>query len=103
MVLKAGVYNLVGCVVPYAGALTNGNPATGAGGPGLSINSGLPDSSTLLIWNANTLSYTTYYSDSGSTSLWDDVNGPINLPPTITVGQGYFLIPNSAFTWTVGL
>jgi hypothetical protein len=93
---------LVGCVVPYAGAITNGNPATGAGGPGLSSLNGLPDSSTLLVWTGS--GYTAYLSDSGSASLWDDNNGTaLPTPPTITVGQGFFIKPFAPFTWKVGL
>jgi hypothetical protein len=102
--LNAGVNYLVGCPVPYAGAVTNGNPATFAGGPNLSINGGLPDFSSILIWNSATLTYTTYQSDSGSPSLWDDNGGnPIPQPPSISVGQGFFLSPNTPFTWKVGL
>jgi len=109
MTLKnAGVNYLVAPAVPYAGAVTNGTLATGAGGPCLfSPNgvSGLPDFSLLLIWNPLTLKYTTYQSDSGSASFWDDANGsPIAQPPTITVGQGFFLSPSSPnYNWTVGL
>ncbi len=40
---NAGVNYLVGCVVPYAGAITNGNATTGAGGPNLTLAGGLPD------------------------------------------------------------
>jgi len=103
MVLNnSGVNYLVGSVVPYAGAVTNGTPITGAGGPGLSALNGLPDGSQLLIWNGH--GYTTYLSDSGSPSLWDDNGGNfISQPPTINVGQGFFLNPASPWTWTVGL
>ncbi len=107
MVLAVGSANyLVGCVVPYSGAVTNGNVATGVGGPCLFSpdggNTGLPDGSFLSIWTGTT--YTTYESDSGSGSYWDDNNGTaIPVPPSITVGQGFFLSPASAFTWTVGL
>ena len=91
---------LVAPVVPYAGAVTNGNSSTG--GPNLSINGGLPDGSALLIWTGTT--YTTYLSDSGSPSLWDNNGGtPIPQPPTISVGQGFFISPAAPFTWTVGL
>ena len=97
---NVGVNYLVGCVVPYAGAITNGNNSTG--GANLSINGGLPDGSTLLIWTGS--GYTAYTSDSGSPSLWDDINGYLPTPPTITVGQGFFLSPaNPNFVWTVGL
>jgi hypothetical protein len=102
---SSGVNYLVGCVVPYAGAVTNGNPVTGAGGPNLSAAAGLPDFSYMLIWDPATVSYTTYYSDSGSASGWDDSNfTPLATPPSLTVGQGFFLSPSAGpFTWTVGL
>jgi len=100
--LTGGVTYALGCVVPYAGYVTNGNPSTGAGGPDLWSPAGLPDSSQLLLWNG--AGYTTYLSDSTSPSYWDD-NNSVNLlaPPSISVGQGFFLIPFSTFTWTVGL
>jgi hypothetical protein len=100
---NVGVNYLVGCVVPYAGYVTNGNNSTG--GPNLSSNGGLPDGSSLLIWNPATFSFTTYFSDSQSPSLWDDNGGnPIAAPPSITVGQGFFISPASPnFIWTVGL
>jgi hypothetical protein len=102
MSLPNGGTYLISSVVPYAGAVTNGNPATGAGGPGLSSLNGLPDFSQLLVWTG--AGYTTYQSDSGSPSLWDDYTGsPIPAPPTISVGQGFFIIPSGNFAWKVGL
>jgi len=93
---------LVAPAVPYGGAVTNGNPTTGAGGVNLSSASGLPDFSEMLIWNG--AGYTAYVSDSTSPSLWDDSNqNPINTPPSVSVGQGFFLIPSATFTWKVGL
>jgi hypothetical protein len=109
MVLKnAGVNYLVAPAVPYAGAVTNGTLATGAGGPCLFSPDGvkgLPDGSLLLIWNPLTLKYTTYQSDSQSGSFWDDAGGnALPAPPSITVGQGFFLSPaNANYNWTVGL
>jgi hypothetical protein len=102
---NSGVNYMVGCVVPYAGAITNGSPTTYAGGPNLSINGGLPDGSSILLWNSATVRFTTYLSDSGSPSLWDDNGGnPLAQPPTINVGQGFFLSPSSPnFNWKVGL
>lgn len=98
---NGGTY-LVAPAVPYAGAITNGSAVTGAGGPGLSSLNGLPDFSELLIWTGS--SYTAYFSDSGSPSLWDDGNqAPISTPPSISVGQGFFIIPSANFTWKVGL
>jgi hypothetical protein len=96
-----GNYNyLLAPVVPYGGYLTNGT-STG-GGIALSSLNGLPDSSELLIWTGS--GYNTYYSDSTSPSLWDDANGNyLSVPPSVTVGEGFFLDPFSTFTWTEGL
>jgi hypothetical protein len=100
--LLANTTYLVSPKVPYGGFVTNGNPVTGAGGVGLSSINGLPDSSTLLIWTGS--GYSTFLSDSFSTSLWDDAGGnPIPLPPSVSVMQGFFLIPFSNFDWKVGL
>jgi hypothetical protein len=98
---NGGTY-LVSSVVPYAGSITNGNPTTGAGGIGLSSLNGLPDYSSILVWNGAT--YVTYVSDSGSPSLWDDATfANLPTPPTIDVGQGFFIVPSADFTWKVGL
>lgn len=101
---NGGIY-LVASVVPYAGAVTNGNLTTGAGGPCLFSPDGIvgiPDFSTLSIWNGH--GYDNYQSDSGSSSFWDNGNGDaIPVPPSITVGQGFFIIPNGNFNWKVGL
>jgi len=102
LTLNGSVTYALGCVVPYAGYVTNGNPVTGAGGPNLWAPAGLPDSSQLLIWTG--AGYTTYLSDSGSPSFWDDNGGSfLAAPPSLSVGQGFFLIPFSTFNWTVGL
>src|SRR5690242_11410559 len=48
----------------------------------------LPDFSELLLWNG--ASYDAYFSDSGSTSGWDDGNqAPIPNAPLLPVGQGF--------------
>jgi hypothetical protein len=97
-----GTTALVAPAVPYAGAVTNGSNT--GGGVNLSANGGLPDFSQLLIWDPVGLSYTTYYSDSGSPSGWDDSGfGNLATPPTISVGQGFFIIPSGDFDWQVGL
>jgi hypothetical protein len=97
--VNGGTY-LVASDVPYGGYVTNGT-STG-GGLALDINNGLPDYSQILVWTGN--NYTAYNSDSGSPSLWDDSNfANLATPPSINVGQGFFLIPSANFTWTVGL
>jgi hypothetical protein len=96
---NGGTY-FVAPVVPYGGYVTNGT-STG-GGDALSSLNGLPDFSTMLVWTGN--NYNTYVSDSSSASLWDDASfAPLPAPPTINVGQGFFLIPSATYTWTVGV
>lgn len=97
---SSGVNYLVASVVPYAGAVTNGNNSTG----GANLN-GLPDFSSILVWNNTHTGYVLYYSDSTSPSLWDDANfAPLSSPPSISVGQAFFLNVSSApYTWTTGL
>jgi hypothetical protein len=98
---NGGTY-LVASAVPYAGSITNGSPTTGAGGLGLSSLNGLPDFSQLLVWTGS--GYATYLSDSTSSSLWDDASyNPLSAAPTVSVGQGFFIIPSANFTWKVGL
>jgi hypothetical protein len=102
MTLNGSATYLVAPAVPYGGAITNGNPTTGAGGVGLSSLNGLPDFSELLVWNG--AGFTVYFSDSSSPSLWDDsTQSPIAAPPSVSVGQGFFIIPSATFTWIVGL
>jgi hypothetical protein len=101
--LAAGGTFLVAPVVPYGGALTNGT-AIGGGINLWSPNgtTGLPDYSTILVWTGN--NYNTYVSDSTSPSYWDDANFvPLATPPSLNVGQGFFLEPSATFTWTEGL
>jgi len=100
--LAGGNQYLVAPSVPYGGSVTNGSPTTGAGGPGLSSLQGLPDGSYLELWNGT--GYNVYISDSSSPSLWDDSNfANLTTAPTISVGQGFFLIPNAGYSWKVGL
>jgi len=104
---------LIASAVPYAGAVTNGNSSTG--GPNLN---GLPSGSQLLFWNTATASYTVclydntdpngvgagapqyYYGDDATPYVDPSTGGNV---PTITVGQGFFLVPASPYTWTTGL
>lgn len=93
-----GAQYLVGCVVPYAGSVTNG---TSSGG-GANLN-GLPDYSTVLIWSPAANDYTLYYADSSSSTGWRDGSFLEVVAPSISVGQGFFISPISATTWTTGL
>jgi len=94
---------MIGCVVPYGGNITNGNTTTFTGGLGLTYNSGLPDGSTLLIWDPVGNAFATYISDSGSPTFWDNASYYPTNPPSVTVGQAFYLNPGGAFLWTVGL
>jgi len=108
MTLSGGTF-LVAPVVPYAGAITNGNNSSG--GPNIN---GLPIASQLLFWTGggyNTAVYDPtdpngdgsgpWFKADGSTVYVDPTTG--GTVPTIKVGQGFFIVPNGSFTWTTGL
>ena len=94
---SAGANYLI--TVPFAIGVSNGaNEIWPLISPG---NPSLPDFSSILIWNPASSKYTTYHSDSGSPSLWDDANGnPIPYSPMLPVGQGFFLSPSAPVTNT---
>jgi hypothetical protein len=99
----AGNSYLVGSVVPYAGSITNG----GNSGGGLNLNFATnpsADFTQILIWNPATASYTAYLSDSGSPSGWDDSNfSPVD-PPSLNVGDAFFVVPTTGnLQWSQGL
>jgi hypothetical protein len=93
----------VGSTVPYAGAITNG---TGAGG-GINLNA-LPNLTKILVWNG-TNDYNISLLDTGDPN--GDGSGPWFLgddstpiaPPAMNVGQGFFVVPPTPYTWTNGL
>jgi hypothetical protein len=107
----AGHEYLVASVVPYAGAFTNGNNSTG--GPNLN---NLPNFTSLLFWNGtgfNTALYDPtdpngvgaaaplWYTGNDTTPYVDPAtSGNV---PTITVGEGFFVVPAAPYTWTTGL
>ena len=102
---------LVAPVVPYGGAVTNGNNSTG----GANLNN-LPTATSLLFWTGT--SFTTALYDptdpdglGASAPLWyqGDDSTPYVDPstggnvPTISVGQGFFIIPAASYQWYTGL
>lgn len=107
MALVIGKNNLVGCVVPYAGLVTNGTSSTG--GPNLN---GLPAGSELLFYTAgaytialfdNTLGAgTPNWYNGDETAAYVDPSTGGNVP-SIAVGQAFFIIPQGSYTWTTGL
>ena len=107
MVFPSGSQSyLVSSVVPYAGAVTNGTASTG--GPNLN---NLPSGSSVLTWDAGSQSYTETIFDTSDpqglgtdASLWYQGNDWDSAPPpSLTVGQGFFITPTAPFTWTTGL
>lgn len=97
MALPNGGTYLVASAVPYAGAVTNGT--TSGGGPNLNA---VPDGSSIMLWNG--AGFSVYIADSGSASGWDDASyNPLSVPPTVSVAQGFFIIPAADYTWTTGL
>ena len=102
---SSGTFYLVSSVVPYAGALTNGNNSTG--GPNLN---NLPSGTSVLVWSPSIQDYITYVYDTsdpaglGTNVVWyqsDDFT-PTNAPQ-ISVGQSFFINPNAPYNWTTGL
>jgi len=95
-----GINYMVGCVVPYAGSVTNGNDS--GGGPNMNA---LPEFTQLLFWNPALGKYASFQTDTTSATGWSDANTSVQVPvPSITVGQGFFLSPGDVNAkWTVGL
>jgi len=100
----------VSTVVPYAGAVTNGSAL--GGGPNLN---GLSPGTKLLFWNGlndyNIALYDNTDPNGDGSGPWfqnDDATLYVDAAtggnvPTITVGQGFFIVPPSAYNWTNGL
>jgi hypothetical protein len=95
---SSGVFYMVSPTVPYAGSVTNGNNSSG----GVNLN-GLPEFSSLLIWDSVVQNYTFVQTFSGSATGWAD-SGFADVPvPTLSVGQGFFINLSAPYTWTTGL
>ena len=95
-----GINYALGCVVPYAGVVTNGNAS--GGGPNMN---GFPEFTQLFFWNPSTGKYQGYQTDTASATGWSDATTSVQTNvPSITVGQGFFLSPGDVGAkWTTGL
>jgi hypothetical protein len=100
---NAGSYYMVGSAVPYSGVITNG------GGTGMGINlNGLAQYTQILTWNVGSQGYTiTLYDPDDPNGIGDYADqwyqsddATVAPAPTITVGQGFFILPYGSYTWT---
>jgi hypothetical protein len=84
--LAAGQFSLVGSAVPYSGNLNDA-----ANTQGLNLGASLPNKSSIQVWNG-----TGYTGSSKGGGVW-------NPDLTISVGQGFFVLPAAAATWNQSL
>jgi hypothetical protein len=94
-------YQMVGSVIPFAGSATNTSVALGNTNV---LGATLPDGTQVLLWNSATSKYITDIYDTGggfnTPPYWymsDDAT-PTN-PPSITVGQGFFMNTPGGGIW----
>jgi hypothetical protein len=94
MAVGGGQYNMIGCVIPVSGAVSNS-----------AINMYMPDASYLYTWNGSSFNANEYDTGVGADdNNW--YNGDESAPadtPIITVGQGFFVQPSSTWYWTNSL
>jgi len=93
--LKTG-YNLIGSVIPFTGSISSSI-----------YNFSPPDGTYLSTWNGNGYTYTIYDTGGGSTppaNSWymSDYSTPTN-PPSLNLGQGFFLQIPSNYAWSMTL
>jgi hypothetical protein len=94
-------YSMIGSTIPYAGSATNTSVNLGNFNSG---NQTLPDGTQVLLWNPNTGKYVTDVFDTGAgfntPPYWymSDDSTATN-PPSLSVGQGFFILPPGGGTW----
>jgi len=94
MTLTGNQYNMVGCVVPAAGVVSNSV-----------INMYPPDGTILFTWNGTGFAGNVYDTQVGAdANNWYNGDESATAPtPVINVGQGFFLFPSSTYQWTNSL
>lgn len=87
----ASQYNMLGSLVPYAGAVSN-----------LTINLYPPDGSQLFQWNGTAYVVSTYDTTVGAAAnnWYNGDESDVAPTPVINVGDGFFLLPTAPYTWT---
>lgn len=96
-------FNLVGSVIPAAGTVSNS--IINLGGPGTQPNGfNLPDGTQVFIYDSTHNKYVVNYFDTGAVGpsqpwcMSDDAT-PTNAP-SVSVGQGLFILPPGGATWS---
>jgi hypothetical protein len=95
-------YNFIGSTIPFAGSVTN--TTINLGGTN-SLGATLPDQTLVLFYNSTSGKFVTDVYDTGAgyntPPYWymSDDSTPTN-PPSISVGQGFFINPPGGGTWT---
>ena len=107
MALVVGKNNLVGCVVPYSGLVTNGTSSTGGPNlnnlpPGTELLFYINGSYTIALFDNTLGAGTPNWYNADETAAYVDPSTGGNVP-SIAVGQAFFIIPQGAYTWTTGL
>jgi hypothetical protein len=101
-------YSFVGCAVPYAGAITNGNNSKG--GPNLDVNL-LPVGSYILFYQSGNFVEAYFDSTDIPGTYWYNADESANYvdpttggnTPNIAVGDGFLLYSAGTYNWITGL
>jgi hypothetical protein len=94
LVATGGQYNLIGSVLPVAGAVSNAV-----------INFYPPNGTQLFQWTGTGFNVSTYDTTVGAdANNWYNGDESDTAPtPTINVGEGYFVLPSSTWNWQQSL
>ena len=90
----ANQYNMLGSLLPVAGSVSNAI-----------VNFFPPDGTQLFQWTGNGYLVSGYDASIGASAAnWYDGGFSVVAPvPTITVGEGYFVLPPTTYKWVQGL
>ena len=93
-VATGGAYNMMGSLLPVAGAVSNAT-----------INFFPPDGTLLYQWNGTTYNVSTYDSSLGAdaNNWYNGDESAVAPTPVIGVGDGFFVFPTAQYIWTESL